>query len=75
MFRITFEWLAFKCFEFLSNGLNLDSNALNTFRMDKICIQFLLIPFEWFEIEFECLESFTNSSNLHSNALDPFRMV
>ena len=40
MLRNPFEWFefAFKCFESLSNGSNLYSNASNPFRMVRICI-------------------------------------
>jgi len=50
-------------------------NASNPFRMVRICIRMLRIPFEWFEFAFECFESFSKGSNLHSNASNPFRMV
>ena len=45
--RMPFEWLEFaiECFESLSNGLNLHSNAS---RMFWICISVLWIPFECF---------------------------
>ena len=41
MLRIPLEWyeFAFECFEFLSNGLNLRSNASNPFRIFRICIK------------------------------------
>ena len=78
MLRIPFEWFkfAFKSFESLSNGSNLDSNALNPFRIVLICIRMLRIPFKclalafetflsWLEFGFECIESLSNSSNLH----------
>ena len=67
--RIAFEWLGFalEWFESLSKGLNLDSNALNPFRMFRICIRMLPISFEWFEFAFECSESLSNGSNLDSN--------
>ena len=77
---------AFECFESLSNGLNLDSNPSNPFRMVRICIRMpfwivriciriLPIPFECFEFAFKCFESLSNGLNLDSNALNPFRMV
>ena len=81
MLPIPFEWFefAFECFESLSNGLNLHLNAslngynlhsndLNPFRMVRICIPMLQIPFECFEFAFECFESLSNGFNLHSNA-------
>ena len=45
---IPFEWLefAFECFETLSNGSNLHSNASNPVRMIRICIRMLRILFE-----------------------------
>ena len=70
------EWLEFdfECFESLSIGLNLDSNASNPFLMVRIWIRMLQILFEWFEVGFEWLEfgferfeSLSNGSNLHSN--------
>ena len=69
-----FEWLefAFKCFESLSRGSNLDSNASNLFQMVLNWIQMLGIPFKWLESAFECFESLSNGSNLHSNASNPF---
>ena len=58
MLRILFEWFefGFKCFECLSSGLNLDSNALNPFQVVRICIRMLRIPFEWFKFAFNCFE-------------------
>ena len=77
MFQIPFEWLefVFRRFESLSNVSNLHSNALNVFRMVRICIQMIQITFELFEFAFECFESLSNGSNLNSNASNPFRMV
>ena len=77
MLQIHFESLefAFECFESLSGGLNFNSNALNPFRMVRICIRMLQIPFEWFEFAFECIESLSNGSNLHSNASNSLRVV
>ena len=45
MHRIPFDWFefAFECFESLSKGLNLHSNASNPFRMVQICIRMLRI--------------------------------
>ena len=70
MLRIWFEVceFAFECLESLSNGLNLDMNASNSFQMFRL-------PFEWFEFAFDSFESISNCSNLHSNASIPFRMV
>ena len=67
---IPFEWLEFvlECFETLSNGSNLHLNALNPFRMARICIR---MP----PITFECFESHSNGSNLYSNASNPIRMI
>ena len=101
MLQISFEMLelAFEHFETFSNGSNLHLNALNpirmnliciwmlriAFRMDRICIRMLRIPFEWLEFAleffqflqfpFECFESHLKGSNLDSNASNPFRMV
>ena len=49
MLRILFEWLefAFKFFESFSNVSNLDLNTSNPFRMVRIWIPILQIPFEW----------------------------
>ena len=89
MLRIPFEWFefAFECFESLSKGSNLHSNASNPFRIVRICIRMLLItgmvriwirtlriPFEWFEFAFEHFESLSIGLNLHWNASNPFRM-
>ena len=76
MFRIPFEWLefAFQCvesrskefkfaleyFESLLNGLNLDSNALNAFRMVRIHIQKSRISFQGLEFAFECFKFRSN---------------
>ena len=70
MLRISFEWFgfAFECFESLSNGSNLHSNASNPFRMVRICIRMLRISLEGFQFAFECFEFGVNASN-------PFRMV
>ena len=72
MVLILFERLefAFQCFESLSNGSNLLSNASNLFRMVRIGFEYIeslsnasnpfrivRIPFEWFEFAFECFES------------------
>ena len=67
MLRIPFEWFefAFQCFESISNGSNLNSNASNPFRMVRICISMLRIHFEWFEFEFECFQSLSNGRNLN----------
>ena len=79
----------FECFEPLSNGLNLLSNAsnlhlnasilhsiaLNPFRMVRIHIWMLKIPFESFEFASECFASLSSGSNLDSNASIPFRKV
>ena len=62
-----FEW-ALECFESLSNGLNLNSNATNAFRIIRIYFRMLRIPFEWLEFSLECFEFLSNGSNLHSNA-------
>ena len=43
-------------------------NASNPFRMIRICIRMLQIPFEWLEFELESLELLSNASN-------PFRTV
>ena len=77
MVRISFEGfeLAFKCFESLSSGFNINSNALNPFRMVRICSRMLHIPFEWFEFAFKCFISLSNGSNLNSNASNPVRLV
>ena len=67
-------------------NLNLHSNGSNPFRMvwicirmpfrvDRIWIRMLRIPFEWFEFAFACFESLSNDLNLHSNASNPFWMV
>ena len=76
-FEFAFEW-----FESLISGSNLDSNALNPFRMVSICIRMLRIPFELFEFAFVCFESLSNGSNFDSNAFqmysndsNPFRVV
>ena len=63
-FECPFEWLEFasKCFESLSKGLNLHSNASNLFQVVRIWIRMLRISFEWFEFAL-------------GNALNPFRMV
>ena len=70
MLRISFEWFefAFECFESLSNGSNLHSNASNPFQMVKICIRTLRILLKGFLFAFECFEFGLNASN-------PFRMV
>ena len=61
-FEFEFEW--FECLSncsilhsnaSLSNGSNLQSNASNPFRIPLICIEMLLIPFEWLEFAFECI--------------------
>ena len=62
-FEFWFEF-AFECFEYicirmhsnesLSNGSNLHLNASKPFRMVRICIWMLRIPFEWLEFAFEC---------------------
>ena len=69
MLLIPFELFefAFKCFESLSNGSNLDSIASNSFRMVRICIRMLRIPFERLEFAFECFDSRLKGSNVHSN--------
>ena len=66
---------AFKCFESLSSGSNLHSNASNAFRVVRICIRLLGIPFKQFEYAFECFECLANGLNLHSNASNPFWVV
>ena len=85
--RSTFEWFefAFECFESLSKGskldlkayncLNLESKALSPFRMIKICIRMLRIPFEWLEFAFECLESLWKDLILDLKGSNPFRMI
>ena len=82
MVRISFEWFifAFEWFEFLLtwNGSNLHSNASNSFRMIRICIQMhrrriricswmLRIEFEWLEFAFKCFICNSKGWNLHSN--------
>ena len=72
---------AFECYESLSNVLNLHSNASNPFRMVRMCMRMLRIPFEqlefalewfgsleWFEVGFESFESISNGLNLVSKA-------
>ena len=48
MLQVPFERveLTFECFETLSNGLNLNSNASNPFRKIRIYIRMFRIPFE-----------------------------
>ena len=77
MVLISLEWLefAFECFESLSKGSNVHSNASNLVRMVRICTRMLRIPFEWFEFAFECFKSLSSALNLDSNASNPFRMV
>jgi len=77
MLRIPFEWLvfAFECFESVSSGSKLDSNASNPFRMVRICIRMLWISFKGFELAFECFEFCSNGENLHSNDSKRFRIV
>ena len=84
MLRIPVEWyeFEFKGFRSLSNGSNLNFNALNPFRMVRICIRMLRIPIEWLKFAFDCFEFLSNGSNmhsngsnLHSNASNPFQMV
>ena len=55
--RTPFDWFkfGFKCFESLSNRLNLRYNALNAFQMVRICIR---IPSEWLEFGFKSSNSF-----------------
>ena len=80
MLRIPFE-LAFECFESLSSGSYLDSNASNPFQIFRICIRMLPIPsvesrskgsnlilFEWLQFAYEWLESLFNGYNMHLNA-------
>ena len=91
MLQIPFEWFefAFECFQSISNGLNLHSNASNLVRKVRICIRMLSIPFEWFEFAleffesifewfefaFECFQSISYGLNLHSNASNLVRRV
>ena len=65
MLRISFEWFefAFECFESLSNGSNLHSNASNPFRMVKICIRTLRILLKGFLFAFECFQFGLNASD------------
>ena len=64
MLLIWFEWLefGFECFESLSNGSNLHSNASNPFKWFEFgfecfeSFQMVWIPFEWLEFGFECFE-------------------
>ena len=61
MLRIWFEWLelASECFEYLSNGSNLQPNASNPFQiciwMPRIPLELLKFAFEWFQFAFEML--------------------
>ena len=71
---------AFTCFESLSNGSNLDSNALNPVWMVWICIRIVLIFIRSFKFAFESFEfafaqSLSNGSNLHSNASKGIQML
>ena len=77
MLRIPFEWFKFEfeCFESFLNGSNLHLNALNLFRMVRICIRMIRISFEGFKFEFECFKSLSNDLDLHSNASNPFWVV
>ena len=63
MLQIPFELFefAFERFEMLLNGSNLHSNALNPFRMVRICIRMLRIHFEWLEFALECFETILDS--------------
>ena len=63
MFQIWFQWLVFgfECFESISNGLNLDSNASNPFRILRVPFEWLDFGFECFELAFECFECLWNS--------------
>ena len=51
---------AFEYFEFHLQGSNLPWNALNPFRMVRICIRILRGLFEWFQFGFEWFESLFN---------------
>ena len=79
MLQMWFEWLEFpfECFESLSNGSNIHSNASNLVQMVRIWIGMLQlqIAFEWFKYAFECFKSGLKSVNLHSNASTPYQMV
>ena len=74
MLRIPFELLkvVFECFETVSNGSNLHSNALKPFRKGLNLHSNASNHFPMLRIPFECLESLLNPSNLHSNASNPF---
>ena len=90
-FESIFEWFkfGFECFKSLSSysnfdwnasnvfvsGSNLDSNTLNPFRVVRILIRMLRIPFGWFEFAIKCFESCSKGSNLHSNAWNLVPMV
>ena len=50
-------------------------NGSTPFRMVRIFIRMLRVPFEWFEFAFECFEFLSNGLNLDLDALNPFRMV
>ena len=67
MLQIPFEWFEFGIgwFEPLSNGLNLELDGSNPFRMFRISIRMFRISFEF---GLECFKSL-------SNDLTPFRMV
>ena len=64
--------IGFESLESLSNGLNLETNASNPFRMAQICIGMVLIPLK---CGFESFKSLLNGSNLHSKTSNYFRMV
>ena len=83
MLLIWFEWLefGFECFESLSNGSNLHSNASNPFEWFEFgfecfeSFQMVRIPFEWLEFGFDFFEPRLKDSNLHSNAQNLVQMV
>ena len=74
MLRITFEWLefGFECFESLSNGSNLHSNASKW-------LEWLDFPFEslsnGFKYKFEPFESDLKHSNAKSNHSHQIRNI
>ena len=60
IFPISFKF-GLECFESLSNGSKLHSNASKWL--------------EWLDFPFECFESLSNGLNLHLNVSNPFWMV
>ena len=62
MLSIPFECseFEFERFKSLSNGSNLHFNASNPFRMVRISIRMLPVPFEWFGFAVEWFEFRSN---------------